>query len=350
MVAEQHPGLSAGDFDTQTAAILDRIAAAIHDSDAPDVDTGVAACAPAWCATSVAGAAFTTAWAAFSTWAPTVPVFTTPAASATAGETMGPVTVELQTDGLADPATAPRTLTLSSSSAGGVFALAAAGPWSTTLTLTIPQGGSSGSFFYADPAQGAPVVSALLDGGASTTQVESVVAAAPPSPTGGGGGGGASSPSAPPSSPAPVTVQPPLATTPPAATPKLTPKPTPKPRILSVTRSFVGGHLVVRVRVGRGTAHPSGIRVRIHVRRGSSTVATVERRTLKGGVATWRSAKSSGAAATRRRRGSADRSACETVAVKGGQKPKKTAKKPAQKSLKERRVEKRAAAKQNKAG
>jgi hypothetical protein len=36
--------------------------------------------------------------------------------------------------------------------------------------------------------------------------------------------------------------------------------------------------------------------------------------------------------------------------VKGGQKPKKTAKKPAQKSLKERRVEKRAAAKQNKAG
>jgi hypothetical protein len=39
--------------------------------------------------------------------------------------------------------------------------------------------------------------------------------------------------------------------------------------------------------------------------------------------------------------------ACETTAVKGSQKPKKTAKKPAQKTLKERRVEKRAAEKQN---
>ena len=36
---------------------------------------------------------------------------------------------------------------------------------------------------------------------------------------------------------------------------------------------------------------------------------------------------------------------CDTQAMKGNQKPKKTAKKPAQKSLKERRNEKRAAAK-----
>ena len=36
----------------------------------------------------------------------------------------------------------------------------------------------------------------------------------------------------------------------------------------------------------------------------------------------------------------------ESSAVKGQQKPKKVGKKPAQKSLKERRVEKRAAAKQ----
>jgi hypothetical protein len=37
---------------------------------------------------------------------------------------------------------------------------------------------------------------------------------------------------------------------------------------------------------------------------------------------------------------------CDTHAMKGQQKPKKTGKKPAQKSLKERRSEKRAAAKQ----
>jgi hypothetical protein len=38
---------------------------------------------------------------------------------------------------------------------------------------------------------------------------------------------------------------------------------------------------------------------------------------------------------------------CDTRTMKGQQKPKKVGKKPAQKTLKERRSEKRAAAKQN---
>jgi hypothetical protein len=47
---------------------------------------------------------------------------------------------------------------------------------------------------------------------------------------------------------------------------------------------------VVSVRVARGSARPAGVRVRIRVRRGSSTVASVSRVTAKGGLATWRSA------------------------------------------------------------
>jgi hypothetical protein len=58
-----------------------------------------------------------------------------------------------------------------------------------------------------------------------------------------------------------------------------------------VAKHFVAGHLVVTVRVVRGSARPSGVPVRIRVRRGSSTVASVTRLTVSGGLATWRSTK-----------------------------------------------------------
>jgi hypothetical protein len=48
---------------------------------------------------------------------------------------------------------------------------------------------------------------------------------------------------------------------------------------------------VVTVRVATGAARPAGVTVRIRIRRGSSTVASVNRVTASGGVATWRSAK-----------------------------------------------------------
>jgi hypothetical protein len=47
----------------------------------------------------------------------------------------------------------------------------------------------------------------------------------------------------------------------------------------------------VTVRVVRGSAHPTGVPVRIRIRRGSSTVANVTKLTVAGGVVTWRSAK-----------------------------------------------------------
>jgi hypothetical protein len=196
----------------------------------------------------------------------------------TAGTPAGPLTVQLQTAQRADAAVTPRTVTVSSSAATGTFSTGSGGPWSSTLTLAIPQGSSSTAFFYNDTTGGAPTITAVLDGGATATQTETVTS--PPvsggSGPGGPAGGGPASPGAPPTG---------------------TPAPTPKPpvaparRVVSVTKHFVSGHLVVTVSVARGTARPAGVPVRIRVRRGSSTVASVTRVTTKGGIATWRSAK-----------------------------------------------------------
>jgi hypothetical protein len=268
-------GLSTGDFNAQTDAVLVRLAAAIHDSDVPSSDPGAAACAPSWCTTTLDGSAFVSGWQSFATWLPTVPAFVSAPISTTAGTPAGPLTVQLQTSGRADAAPTPRTVTVSSSSATGVFSTAASGPWSTTLTLAIPQGSSSAAFFYNDATAGTPTITAVLDGGASATQTETV--AAPPAT---GGSGGAPAPGTPPASGDPL-----------ASTPTPKPAAKPQPRVVGLTKRFVAGHLVVAVRVASGSTRPAGIAVRIRVRRGSSTVANVTRVTAKGGVATWRSAK-----------------------------------------------------------
>ena len=82
-------GLSPADFNTQTASLLDRIAAAIRDTSVPSADAGSAACAPTWCTTTLADAAFAPQWQQFATWSPTVPAFTSAPFSATAGTPSG---------------------------------------------------------------------------------------------------------------------------------------------------------------------------------------------------------------------------------------------------------------------
>jgi hypothetical protein len=270
-------GLSTTDFNAQTDAILVRLAAAIHDSDVPSSDPGAAACAPSWCTTTLDGSVFVSGWQSFATWLPTVPVFTSAPVATTAGTPAGPLTVQLQTAQRADAAVTPRTVTVSSSAATGTFSTGSGGPWSSTLTLAIPQGSSSAAFFYNDTTGGTPTITAVLDGGATATQTETVTSPPASGGSGPGGvaGGGLASPGTPPTG---------------------TPSPTPKPpvatrRVVSVTKHFVGGHLVVTVSVARGTARPAGVPVRIRVRRGSSTVASVTRVTTMGGIATWRSAK-----------------------------------------------------------
>jgi PKD repeat protein len=64
------PNAPIPDFVNKTASILDRIAAAIHASDAPSADPGLAACGTdlSWCSGDVAGAAFNTTWLIFHDW------------------------------------------------------------------------------------------------------------------------------------------------------------------------------------------------------------------------------------------------------------------------------------------
>jgi len=69
-----NPGLTTGDFNAKTAFILDRIAGAIHASDVPSEEPGLAACGTdlSWCTGDLAGAAFNTPWRNFHDWsAPT---------------------------------------------------------------------------------------------------------------------------------------------------------------------------------------------------------------------------------------------------------------------------------------
>ena len=131
-------------------------------------DPGVGACGPLgqnqWCQTVVDGAAFTTQWAAFSTWTQTGAAFVNPPGTFTAGAVAGPLTVQLKTGTVVTPALADTPVTLTTSSLKGQFAASATGPWTPTLTLTIPAGASSVSFYYQDTAAGTPTISATLAG------------------------------------------------------------------------------------------------------------------------------------------------------------------------------------------
>jgi len=67
-------GLTGPQFTAQSAELLDRIAAAIHDSDTTTEDPGSAACGAdgSLCATDIAGAAFNLGWQVFGAWIPSV--------------------------------------------------------------------------------------------------------------------------------------------------------------------------------------------------------------------------------------------------------------------------------------
>jgi hypothetical protein len=176
-------GLSSGEFAAQTGTVLDRLGAAIRDSgQASDAnDPGSGACGPPgqniWCVGDLPGATFTEAWKSFRTWTQPVLVFTTPPQTIQAGAPSGPMTLALQTSsGTPQVALSPIAVTLSSSSPQGQFAIDPAGPWSSTLTLTIQAGSNAaGPFYYRDTRAGSPVLTAAAFGVTSGTQTETVV-------------------------------------------------------------------------------------------------------------------------------------------------------------------------------
>jgi hypothetical protein len=177
-------GLSSTDFTTQTGAILDRLAAAIHDS-AQTVDPndpGSGACGPLaqnlWCNGQINGAAFNDAWKTFQAWGQQTLAFTSGARTLTAGTASDAITVQLQS-GAGTPVTAASNtnVTVSSSSAQGTFATNTGGPWSPTMTVTILAGSSTPPpFYYQDTTAGTPTLTATSSGSTSGTQTETVTA------------------------------------------------------------------------------------------------------------------------------------------------------------------------------
>lgn len=327
--------LPSSDFAAQTAAILTRLAQAIRDSGetVDPNDPGIGACGPPgqdlWCSTVLPGAAFTTQWAAFSTWTQTGLGFANAPVTMTAGTTAGPFTVQLQTGGIVTTATSPQTLTLTTTSTAGAFSTTPDGPWTPTLTLTIPAGASSTSFYYQDTVAGTPTVSAVLPGQPPAAQTVTVVAAAPTTVTVAPGAttvtGGhqqlfsarVADPFGNPST-APVTwtlTVPALGTLDPRTGTSTTLVASssaagrgrvtatvgalqasavvtvvrPPARIAGTRTGRDRGRLVVTVRVARGPAPARGVPVSLTVRRGSSLVARVTGRSDRHGRFVWRS-------------------------------------------------------------
>lgn len=94
----------------------------------------------------------------------------------TAGAPSSPLSVQLL-DGAGMPLSAPSdtTVTLSSSSPQGTFAASAAGPWSSTLSVTVPTGSSATpGFYYEDTRAGTPLLTASSGGSTDATQTETV--------------------------------------------------------------------------------------------------------------------------------------------------------------------------------
>jgi hypothetical protein len=278
-------GLSTTDFNTETKAVLDRIAAAVHDTDTGADPAGAEACLPSWCATSLAGAAFTGAWQQFSAWSPQVPVIASAPLSTAPATAAGPATVQLETLGLPDDAAWSRTVTLTSSSPAGAFATSPAGPWSASLALPIGTGTSTATFYYVDAQAGTPTVTATLDDGSSGTQQETVAAPAPPPPA-------PPAPTVPPAAPAPAPQPDDVPVEQPATAPQQPAKPVVHAvaHVSSVRLRRVGGRLVVSVRARAGSRPAARTRILIRVHRGRTTIALATRTTDASGLATWRSA------------------------------------------------------------
>jgi hypothetical protein len=175
-------GLTASEFAAQTGAILDRLAAAVRDSgeNADPADPGGGACGlPGQnvnCGGDVADAQFTEAWKSFRGWTQPVLALATPPQEVTAGVPSAAIGLALQTSsGAPQTAATPLAVRLASSSAQGQFSFAPTGPWTSTLTVTIPAGNSAGApFYYLDTRAGRPQLVATVAGATTATQVETV--------------------------------------------------------------------------------------------------------------------------------------------------------------------------------
>jgi len=107
--------------------------------------------------------------------------FTRAPQTVAAGAPSGPISLTLlNATGAVQPAQSPITITLRSNSPRGQFSLAPTGPWTATLVLSIPAGGSAvGPFYYLDTRAGVSTITASAFGVTSGTQSETIIPGAP---------------------------------------------------------------------------------------------------------------------------------------------------------------------------
>jgi hypothetical protein len=174
--------MPAAEFAAQSGLVLDRLGAAVRDTGQtldPE-DPGSAACGPAgqdvWCAGDVEGARLTEAWKSFRGWTQPVLEFATPAQTVPAGTPSAAMSLTLVTStGLAVTTPGPLLVTLSSSSPSGTFSTNPAGPWSSTLSLTIAPGtGTSPGFYHLDTLAGSHTLTATAGEATSGTQTVTI--------------------------------------------------------------------------------------------------------------------------------------------------------------------------------
>lgn len=173
-------------FTAQTGAILDRLAAAIHDSGEPvdAADPGISACGPAgqnlWCTSVLANARLNDSWKTLTFWGQLGLAFTTLSRTLVAGGAPKPIAVQTQLRGSAYDTPSAVVVRLRSNSPQGSFAPGPGGPWSSVLDVTIPAGSAlTPPLYYADTLAGTPLLTASALGTTSGVQSEIVVAGAP---------------------------------------------------------------------------------------------------------------------------------------------------------------------------
>ena len=169
-------------FQEDTGVVLDRMAAAIRDSETvvPD-DPGVNACAAGrYCVGDLEGASVVTRWRAFRAWSPTTLGFASPPQTVGAGVVSGPIGLQVQVARVAARPIAPVVATVTSSSPTGTFATSAAGPFAPTVTVELPAATfSTAQVYYQDTTAGIATLSAS-GAGVVTGSQPFTVSGAPP--------------------------------------------------------------------------------------------------------------------------------------------------------------------------
>jgi len=175
-------GMSATDFAAQTNRVLERMATAIRDSGVSDPESGGSgACGPpgqeTLCTADVEGARHNEGWRSFRAWTQPLLRLSLPAPTLVAGTPSPPIGLSLVTASgaaLATPVTV--AVTLRSSSPQGTFSTSPAGPWTSTLTLTVTSGSAPAAFHYLSTRASRDALTAAGAGATTGTQHVIVVA------------------------------------------------------------------------------------------------------------------------------------------------------------------------------